>query len=103
MTTTNENDYLILLDFDEASRAWRKNKRKMVGKEGTFEYVCGVIKKNGEICQGVPYTWCKSYVRRFIKKYGFKPMREHSICKQHLKESGKTDFIWKDEDKNKTV
>ena len=34
--------------FDEASLLWRKNKRD--NKNGTFNYICHAIKKNGKKC-----------------------------------------------------
>lgn len=37
------------IDFDEASRAWRQNK-KSIG-QGSFKYVCGEWTKNGTPCQ----------------------------------------------------
>lgn len=72
------------INFDEASKAWRMNKKK-VGKT-SFEYVCGASKKDGKPCQSVPYTWSVSYRRDFEKKNGYKPMRGHSLCRRHLRE-----------------
>ena len=39
----------VEIDFDEASRAWNANKKK-VGN-GMYIYVCGTKLKNGKHCQ----------------------------------------------------
>lgn len=36
------------IDFDEASRAWMQNKKR-VGQ--TYVYICGKLLKNGKTCQ----------------------------------------------------
>ena len=41
--------YEVIIDFDEASAAWRQNKKKL--PNGTFSYICGMITKNGKPCQ----------------------------------------------------
>ena len=49
--TRNENSkplYEVEIDFDEASEAWRENK-KNVG-QGHFKYICTVLKKDGTHC-----------------------------------------------------
>jgi hypothetical protein len=46
--TTKQLDINIDIDFDEASDAWRQNK-KHVG-QGHFKYVCSALKKDGNIC-----------------------------------------------------
>lgn len=39
--------YAVEIDFDEASRAWNKNKKK-VGLQ--YVYVCGATTKKGDNC-----------------------------------------------------
>ena len=39
--------YAVNIDFDEASRAWNKNKKK-VGLQ--YVYVCGATTKKGDNC-----------------------------------------------------
>ena len=39
----------VVIDFDEASIAWRKNKKQHAN--GMFTYICGMITKNGGLCQ----------------------------------------------------
>ena len=43
--------YFVEIDFDEASRAWRANKKK--NKDGTFSYICGATRSNGKVCTKV--------------------------------------------------
>lgn len=40
------------IDFDEASREWRANKKTK--PNGCYEYVCGQITKTGNKCQRKP-------------------------------------------------
>jgi len=44
-----EKELLIDIDFDEASRLWNANKKKM--KNCTYQYVCGKNLKNGQFCK----------------------------------------------------
>ena len=37
-----------VIDFDEASRAWRANKKQT--KDGGFVYICGAARSNGKVC-----------------------------------------------------
>ena len=39
----------VVIDFDEASRAWNANKKKT--GNGCYVYVCGAQLKNGKFCQ----------------------------------------------------
>ncbi len=41
----------VEIDFDEASREWRANKKK--NKDGSFSYICGVTRSNGKVCTKV--------------------------------------------------
>lgn len=42
----------INIDFDQASKEWRKNKKPY--GDGAFKYVCGYMKSNGKPCQRPP-------------------------------------------------
>lgn len=53
--------YEVDIDFDDASREWRANKKK-VGEQ--FAYICGIVLKNGKTCQRKPKT-CDNTVRCF--------------------------------------
>jgi hypothetical protein len=35
------------IDFDEASKEWRANKKK--NKDGSFSYICGATCSNGKV------------------------------------------------------
>ncbi len=57
--STNKMEHLKLLplyevniDFDEASEAWKSNK-KSIGN-GQYVYICGATLKNGKKCQRKP-------------------------------------------------
>ena len=43
--------YEVNIDFDEASRAWRANKKHIGNCH--YVYVCGTICKNGNPCQKI--------------------------------------------------
>jgi len=46
------------IDFDEASQAWRRNKKSL--ENGTFIYVCGKTTITGEPCQKKRKHGCQS-------------------------------------------
>ena len=48
------------IDFNEASKEWIKNKRKI--KNGTYEYICNYIDKNGQTCKNKNY-YCKKHLQ----------------------------------------
>jgi hypothetical protein len=53
MKTRSQNKELeVNIDFDEASRAWLQNKRRLAS--GTYNYICGVELKDGSFCQRNP-------------------------------------------------
>ena len=39
----------VNIDFDEASRCWNSNKKRLAN--GCYKYVCGFEKKNGNFCK----------------------------------------------------
>jgi hypothetical protein len=69
------DDQVTEMEFDVASRAWRRNK---VRKARGFEYCCGATKQNGQPCRGVPYVWSTSYRRLHTLT-----SRGWSYCRQH--------------------
>jgi hypothetical protein len=44
--------YDVVIDFDDASRCWTANKRRL--KNGCYQYICGAQLKNGNKCQKKP-------------------------------------------------
>ena len=68
---TNHNKgalYEVTIDFDEASEAWRHNKKQV--SPGHFKYICTALKKDGTKCgnscfktndrlfeNDIPYCW----------------------------------------------
>ena len=47
------NTYEVNIDFDEASKEWRKNK-KSIGNE-MYTYICIKEKKDGNMCGKICY------------------------------------------------
>jgi hypothetical protein len=60
--------YTVDIDFDEASEAWRANKKSM--PNGMFKYICGCKTKSGSKCMRLPKT-------------------DHKYCATHIKEENK--------------
>jgi hypothetical protein len=56
----------VNIDFDGAIEAWRSNK-KSIGN-GSYKYICCVIKQNGEKC-GTKCVNMEEYCRVHLKKY----------------------------------
>ena len=57
--------YEVNIDFDEASAAWRSNK-KPIG-DGTFKYICCGITKTGNKCTKEPLQnseYCKIHTKK---------------------------------------
>ena len=68
--TTNENSaiYEVNIDFNEASEAWKSNK-KSIGN-GSYKYVCAKRNKNNGYCllkclSGEIY--CKTHLKMFLE------------------------------------
>jgi hypothetical protein len=40
--------YEVNIDFDEASKAWKQNKKQV--EQGHFQYICTVVKQDGTKC-----------------------------------------------------
>lgn len=50
-TNTNTN-YVVNIDFDEASREWNANKKR-IGQ--MYVYTCNIIRSNGKRCKRQVY------------------------------------------------
>jgi len=57
-------EYEVNIDFDEASKAWALNKKKL--SDGCYSYVCGTMTKQNLPCQN-------------------KPMKDKCVCRLHKK------------------
>jgi hypothetical protein len=58
--TKRENankEYEVNIDFDEASEAWKANKKSTGG--GCYKYICEAIRTNGKKCRKNPMAGCK--------------------------------------------
>ena len=64
----------VNINFDEASKAWRQNKKKLY--TGAFEYICGYPKRNGEPCRAPPKAFKKQFMEDF--KYTWSYCTNHS-------------------------
>lgn len=45
-------EYEVDIDFDEASEAWKKNKKRL--ENGNYRYICGYDTHKGNQCQNKP-------------------------------------------------
>ena len=54
--TEKREEFEVNIDFDEASEAWRKNK-KSIGN-GHYKYVCEGFTKTGKKCVREPDAYC---------------------------------------------
>jgi hypothetical protein len=62
--------YEVNIDFDEASKAWNKNKKKT--GNSNYEYICTIINKHKNKCCRKIYNNSKyCYFHRNIKKNDF--------------------------------
>jgi len=62
-STNNNIELKIIIDFDEASKVWRTNK-KSIGN-GCFKYVCNQITKSGKPCDRlceIESLYCDSHL-----------------------------------------
>ena len=46
MTKRENTEYEVNIDFDEASEAWKANKKSTGG--GCYKYICEAIRSNGK-------------------------------------------------------
>ena len=52
MLTRSQSKKEVVIDFDEASRCWLQNKKRLAN--GTYVYICGTELKSGTYCQRFP-------------------------------------------------
>jgi hypothetical protein len=77
-----------LSDFDLSSKYWRQNKKRI--GQGSFQYVCGFLCKDGHPCQGPPYIWTNSY----RKKYKIRTRQTGwSHCTRHITKEEKEELL----------
>jgi len=50
-------EYEVNIDFDEASAAWKTNKKSK--GNGTYRYVCQGLTKTGKKCSREPFPGCE--------------------------------------------
>lgn len=53
-TILNKPEYDVNIDFDEASSAWKANKRSIGG--GCYRYICEAITGSGNKCKKTPIS-----------------------------------------------
>jgi len=64
---TKRVQFIVDIDFDEASEAWKLNK---VNKgNGTYGYKCGKILRNGNSCSHICSPWSDFCKRHQIKSH----------------------------------
>jgi hypothetical protein len=81
MSNEYKKQYVVNIDFDEASKAWRRNKVNVGMSKSQFRYVCGEPKSNGEPCKGTPFHWAASLR---IKNKHSKYLRTWAPCRKHV-------------------
>lgn len=52
----NNLEYKVNIDFDEASSAWKANKKSTGG--GCYKYICSHRNKNNKKCRRTPTPGC---------------------------------------------
>jgi hypothetical protein len=58
-------ELLVDIDFDEASREWNANKKKM--KNGMYKYICIKCFPSGRLCGRIPLKdsdFCKAHSKK---------------------------------------
>ena len=55
MNTRNKSNNFVI-DFDEASQAWRENKKAL--SNGMYKYICLKKTSNGDPCKRKPLLSC---------------------------------------------
>lgn len=61
----------IDIDFNEASKAWRQNKKYSTLNNTFKEYVCGYIKSNGNPCHAPPKVFKKQFREDFVQQWSY--------------------------------
>jgi len=63
MNFEKKQEFEVIIDFDEASEAWRQNKKKQ--PNGCYKYVCMGITKKGDPCKRLALNvedFCKMHM-----------------------------------------
>jgi len=61
----NSSLYEVIIDFDEASEAWKANKRST--GNGCYKYLCSHICKSGSLCKREPKqgeNYCSTHLTK---------------------------------------
>lgn len=72
--------YEVKIDFDGASKAWRRNKVK---NGASFRYCCGHIKANGERCKGFPVRLSQAKHEKDLDKRRMIQVLGSGFCRHH--------------------
>lgn len=72
--------YEVNIDFDGASKAWRRNKQHVGQSKSMFQYVCGEPRYNGDPCHGTPFHHAASLR---IKDSRGKYQKTWAPCRRH--------------------
>lgn len=82
----NEYNFDTDIDFDEASKEWRKNKKYI--SNGMFVYTCNYIHSNGKKCNKQIYSSKINNNTNTIDVYKYNLLKYNSntdaYCKKHL-------------------
>lgn len=74
-----------MVDFDEASRCWLQNKRRIKG--GTYKYTCEYTYKYGKHCGRDVYKtndYCRQhYALKQVAHHESLEFQHHSGCENH--------------------
>jgi hypothetical protein len=64
-TINMKTEYTVDIDFDEASREWHRNKKKL--NNGCYSYICSHMLSNGNSCKNRPLltsSYCKIHSKQ---------------------------------------
>ena len=61
-----KNTYSVNINFDEAHRAWRENKKSL--PNGMFRYTCKAMTKKGHKCNNTPSNtgYCHIHTNKYV-------------------------------------
>ena len=78
---TRQHKYEVIIDFDDASKEWLKNKIKI--ENGCYNYKCTAFNCNGFPCSNKVYdntNFCKVHNKTNSKMYS-KTLNKPPLCK----------------------
>jgi hypothetical protein len=83
---SDKKELEVNIDFDGASKAWMRNKKKMKG--GYYKYCCGHKRTNGKYCRKNPWYW-----KRAISCYNWETSG-WGLCTHHKRiDKTRKDYI----------